>query len=202
MTVPAAPATGVASAPGAADSYELDAVEAAPPEAFVSRAPTKGEPPSSAPKKRSRRRKKDSIWETTEITGLRKAAPVAAIVVVIALLSLAVLPPVGLKAVGIVFAAAGLVLTLYGYFTGAYIAFTEDSLYCMLYLLIPLYTAYYVFSRWDEMRSRLALVLVGLALLSVGGKLLETGVARSGPAKAEAAWAAPPIPESGRLPMA
>ena len=60
----------------------------------------------------------------------------------------------------------GLLLCLYGYASAVYIAFTEDDLYGWLFLLFPFYAAYYVVSRWDEMRSRLIMVGVGLALLT------------------------------------
>ena len=33
--------------------------------------------------------------------------------------------------------------------------------------------AYYHVSRWDEMRSRLVMVVVGLTLLAIGGRMLE-----------------------------
>jgi hypothetical protein len=75
--------------------------------------------------------------------------------------------------VGRAVALAGLILFVYGYGSGAYIAFTEDDLYGWLYLLFPPYAAYYFVSRWDEMSSRLVMLIVGLALLSGGGALLE-----------------------------
>ena len=75
--------------------------------------------------------------------------------------------------VGRVVALAGLILFVYGYGSGAYIAFTEDDLYGWLYLLFPPYAAYYFVSRWDEMSSRLVMLIVGLALLAGGGRLLE-----------------------------
>jgi hypothetical protein len=40
---------------------------------------------------------------------------------------------------------------------------------------LPPYAAYYFVSRWDEMSSRLVMLVVGLALLAGGGRLLETG---------------------------
>jgi hypothetical protein len=70
-------------------------------------------------------------------------------------------------------ALPGLALCLYGYVTAVYIAFTEDDLYGWLFLLIPFYAAYYVVSRWDEMRSRLIMFGVGMTLLTIGGQFLE-----------------------------
>ena len=67
----------------------------------------------------------------------------------------------------------GLIVFLYGYGSGAYIAFTEDGLYGWLYLIFPPYAAYYFVSRWDDMSSRLVMLIVGLAMLTGGGRLLE-----------------------------
>jgi hypothetical protein len=77
-------------------------------------------------------------------------------------------------------------LCLYGYASGAYIAFTEDDLHGWLYLLFPFYAAYYLVSRWDEMSSRLVMVVLGLVLAGVGGRMLEGDVARAIAAKSEA----------------
>ena len=71
-------------------------------------------------------------------------------------------------------ALAGLIVFLYGYGSGAYIAFSEDDLYGWLYLFFPPYAAYYFVSRWDEMSSRLVMLIVGLVLLAGGGRILET----------------------------
>ncbi len=95
--------------------------------------------------------------------------------------------------IGIAVALPGLLLCIYGYASGAYIAFTEDDLYGWLYLLFPFYTAYYCISRWDEMRSRLLMVVAGLGLLVLGGRLLERD--RAVAVKAEAAAEAAAEPE-------
>ena len=73
----------------------------------------------------------------------------------------------------------GLLICLYGYATAIYIAFTEDDLHGWLCLLFPFYAAYYIVSRWDEMRSRVAMVVAGLTLLAVGGRFLESDRARA-----------------------
>jgi hypothetical protein len=101
----------------------------------------------------------------------------AGIIVVLALS--AVFIPGARMVIGLVLASSGLLLCLYGYASGAYIAFTEDDLYGWLYLLFPFYTAYYFISRWDEMRSRLVMVVAGLALLVAGGRLLEADRAQA-----------------------
>jgi hypothetical protein len=91
------------------------------------------------------------------------------------------------RTAGVTLALPGLALCLYGYASGVYIAFTEDDLYGWLFLLFPFYAAYYVVSRWDEMRSRLIMVGVGLALLTIGGQFLETDRAREKSVTPEAA---------------
>jgi hypothetical protein len=96
----------------------------------------------------------------------------------------ALLLPSARSGVGRVIALSGLAVLFYGYASGAYIAFTEDDLFGWLYLLLPPFAAYYFVSRWDEMRSRLVLVFIGLALLSGGGRLLEAEPKQPEPAAA------------------
>ena len=93
--------------------------------------------------------------------------------VTVALL-IAVLVPAARMNIGKGIALAGLILFVYGYGSGARIAFTEDDLYGWLYLLFPPYAAYYFVSRWDEMSSRLVMLIVGLVLLAGGGRMLES----------------------------
>jgi hypothetical protein len=83
-----------------------------------------------------------------------------------------------------------LILFAYGYASGAHIAFTEDDLYGWLYLIFPPFAAYYFVSRWDEMSSRLVMLIVGLAMLTGGGRMLEA--ARAPDAGAREGVAAPP----------
>jgi hypothetical protein len=102
----------------------------------------------------------------------RIALFVMACAVVVGLL-VALFAPGSRANIGGAIAFAGLVVFGYGYASGAYIAFTEDDLYGWLYLIFPPYAAYYFVSRWDEMRSRLMMAIVGLAMLAGGGRLLE-----------------------------
>ena len=89
------------------------------------------------------------------------------------LVLLTVFVPGTRKLVGVAFALPGLLLFCYGYASGVYIVFTEDDLYGWLFLIFPPYAAYYVVSRWDDMRSRLIMVVAGLGLLTIGGRMLE-----------------------------
>ncbi len=72
--------------------------------------------------------------------------------------------------------ALGCILILVGYVVGAYGAFSEDFLYGFLYLVIPLYTAYYMITRWDDlwvwfvcMTSGVGLILLGIEMARWGG---------------------------------
>ena len=124
-------------------------------------------------RRRKRRRREQSESTISLPVILISVAVIAALLAV-----LGAFLPGARKPAGVALALPGLLLCLYGYASGAYIAFTEDDLYGWLYLLFPFYTAYYVVSRWDEMRSRLLMVGLGLALLALGGRLLEADLAR------------------------
>jgi DNA-directed RNA polymerase subunit RPC12/RpoP len=103
---------------------------------------------------------------------------------------IAVFAPSARANIGGAVALVGLILFAYGYASGAYIAFTEDDLYGWLYLIFPPFAAYYFVSRWDEMSSRLVMLIVGLAMLTGGGRMLEA--ARAPDAGAKEGVAAPP----------
>ena len=59
--------------------------------------------------------------------------------------------PGGMTIVGSLLMALGSAMVLLGYAVGAYGAFCEEFLYGLLYLLVPLYTAYYLVTRWDDL---------------------------------------------------
>jgi hypothetical protein len=106
----------------------------------------------------------------------------AAVVVVLTLLGTFV--PTARWTVGVALTIPGLLLCLYGYASGVYIAFTEDDFHGWLCLLFPFYAAYYLVSRWDDMGSRLIMVVVGLVLLGIGGRMLETEFTKAAAAAA------------------
>jgi hypothetical protein len=101
-----------------------------------------------------------------------------ALAVIAALLAVASFVPGGTMIAGIVVTVPGILLILYGFFTGAYIAYTEDFLYAFLYVVFPIYTAYYIVSRWDDMQSRVAFIVAGVVLATVGVWILEAGLAQ------------------------
>jgi cation transport ATPase len=126
--------------------------------------------------KRAGARRREREQEESRVSLSSVLIVLAAIAAVLALVGYFV--PPAQRFVGVTLAVPGLVLCLYGYVTGVYIAFTEDDLYGWLFLLFPFYAAYYVVSRWDEMQSRLYMVIAGLVLLAVGGRYLEQAQAK------------------------
>jgi DNA-directed RNA polymerase subunit RPC12/RpoP len=109
----------------------------------------------------------------------------------VVLVLLTVFVPGARKPVGVAFALPGLLLFCYGYASGVYIAFTEDDLYGWLFLIFPPYAAYYVVSRWDDMRSRLIMVVAGLGLLTIGGRMLKVARVAEDSSKASSALVRP-----------
>jgi hypothetical protein len=132
------------------------------------------EPVRKKRRKRSRSKKERATGFLMRPGTMIILAAVCAVVALVGVFVPAVRVPIG-----VALALPGALLCLYGYATGAYIAFTEDDLHGWLFLLFPFYAAYYLVSRWDDMSSRLIMVVVGLVLLGIGGKILEAEVARA-----------------------
>jgi hypothetical protein len=84
--------------------------------------------------------------------------------------------PGGTMIAGSILAVAGIVLLLSGYGLGAYVAFTEDSLYGILYLIFPPYTAYYIVMNWNEMWPSFALTITGAATLTIAIVIMGAGL--------------------------
>ncbi len=64
-------------------------------------------------------------------------------------------------------------MVLVGFGAGAYGAFSEDFLYGVLYLVIPLYTAYYLVTRWDDLWVWFACSTAGVALVLLGTEMVR-----------------------------
>jgi len=97
----------------------------------------------------------------------------AAAVIVIA--AIAMLAPSGVLIAACTVMALGGVMILVGYGVGAYGAFREDFLYGFLYLVIPLYTAYYMVTRWDDLWIWLACMTMGVGLILLGIEMARWG---------------------------
>ncbi len=170
--------------------YQLDEpLEPAPSTFRAARNTSRKNPESTtdrnrAKKKSSGRSRRQAVQAEPAVSPPVILITLAEIVILLILVSAVV--PSTRKIVGMAIAVPGLVLCIYGYASGAYIAFTEDDLYLWLYILIPCYAAYYFVSRWDEMRSRLAMIVVGLILLSIGGQMLKVDLVLEDAGKAGA----------------
>ena len=92
---------------------------------------------------------------------------------VLILIAIALLAPHGTWLAGCILMATGGVLILVGHLAGAFGAFSEDFLYGLFYLLIPLYTAYYIVTRWDDMWVWFACSTVGAGLSMAGIELVR-----------------------------
>src|SRR5207248_11675080 len=97
----------------------------------------------------------------------------SAIILVIVLTAIALLVPQGTLIAGCVLMGIGSVLILVGYSAGAYGAFCEDFLYGLLYLVIPLYTAYYMATRWEDLWVWLACATAGVGLILIGVEIVR-----------------------------
>jgi hypothetical protein len=76
---------------------------------------------------------------------------------------------------GGIIVTVGMILALGGFFVGAYAAFQEDFVYGGLYVLLPPFTAWYIVSRFDELKAVALAIALGLGLSLVGGWVLEYG---------------------------
>lgn len=94
------------------------------------------------------------------------------------LLAIALIAPQGVVIAGSVLILAGMVMIWAGYAVGAYGAFSEDFLYGFLYLVLPLYSAYYIITRWTDMKRWIIISTAGVGLVLIGGEMLQwSGVA-------------------------
>jgi hypothetical protein len=91
----------------------------------------------------------------------------------LALLATALIAPGGLMLSGSIVLLLGTVLVIVGYLAGAYGAFSEDFLYGFLYLVIPLYTAYYLLTRWDDLWRWFVCSTAGVGLVLLGTEMLR-----------------------------
>jgi hypothetical protein len=91
----------------------------------------------------------------------------------LALVATALLAPRGTLIAGCALMALGSLMVLVGYAAGAYGAFREDFLYGFLYVVIPLYTAYYLVTRWDDLWPWFACSTAGVGLVLLGTELVR-----------------------------
>src|SRR5262249_24735942 len=132
-------------------------------------APRRPKPSASrSPSRTAGRRRSRGAWPTR----LAWVGGIAAV----AIAAIALLAPNAVLIAACALMTVGRVLVRVGFGVGAYVAFSEDFLYGFLYLVIPLYAAYYLVTRWDDlwvwfvcMTSGVGLVLLGIELARWGG---------------------------------
>jgi hypothetical protein len=67
----------------------------------------------------------------------------------------------------------GVLMIAMGFFVGAYAAFREDFLYGFAYVVFPIYTGYYLVTRFDDLWPWFATSTAGFVLFNVGIKALR-----------------------------
>jgi predicted Zn finger-like uncharacterized protein len=95
------------------------------------------------------------------------------VIVAIALVAIALIHPRGLMISGSVLVILGSVLALAGLAAGAYGAFCEDFLYGFFYVVFPIYTAYYLVTRWEDLWRWMVGSTAGLGLILLGATILR-----------------------------
>ena len=95
------------------------------------------------------------------------------VALVLILTAIAFLAPHGTWLVGCILMAIGGMLVPVAYFAGAYGAFSEDVLYGLLYIMFPLYTAYYLVTRWEDLWIWITCATVGVGLVLIGTEMVR-----------------------------
>lgn len=120
-------------------------------------------------KSKSKRRRSENESEFPWKTWLIRLGVVG----VIAWLGTALIAPNGLILAGSAAIILGCLMVLVGYAAGAYGAFCEDFLYGFFYLVFPLYTAYYIVTRWFDLWRWFTGSTVGFGLVLIGTQMLR-----------------------------
>ncbi len=123
--------------------------------------------PTESTTRTARKRGSHFPWGTWLVWG--------AIAIAIILAAIAFLAPRGTLIAGSVLMALGSLMVLAGFGAGAYGAFHEDFLYGFLYLAIPLYAAYYMVTRWDDLWVWFACSTVGVGIVVLGTEMIQWG---------------------------
>ncbi len=128
--------------------------------------PRRKEPSGSRPPpRRIRTSSTDSRWLAWLVRG--------GVALVLILTALALFAPHGTWLVGCILIAIGGILVPLAYCAGAYGAFSEDSLYGLLYILIPLYAGYYLVTRWEDLWIWITCATIGVGLVMLGTELIR-----------------------------
>ncbi len=135
------------------------------------------EPTSGASPRRSMRAASGSTSRTTRkrTSGFapRTWLVRCGVVAVLILTAIALLAPRGTLIAGLMLVVLGSTLVMVGYGAGAYGAFSEDFIYGALYLVVPLYSAYYLITRWDDLWAWFACSTAGVGLVLLGIEMIR-----------------------------
>jgi hypothetical protein len=151
-------------------------LEPVPVSTFV---PARSEQPTSTS---PRRRTRAASRSTARTSGQRASRSAwwtrlawAGGAVAVAIAAIALLAPKGVLIAACIVMTLGCVLVLVGFGVGAYGAFSEDFLYGFLYLVIPLYTAYYMVTRWDDLWIWFVCMTLGVGMVLFGVEMARWG---------------------------
>ena len=141
--------------------------------------PARGDEPATAAPRRPKRSVSRSTTRAPAKCASRSAWPTRlawlAGALAITIAAIALLAPNGVLIAACAVIILGCALILVGYGMGAYGAFSEDFLYGFLYLVIPLYTAYYLVTRWDDLWVWFACMTLGVGIILLGIEMARWG---------------------------
>jgi len=141
------------------------AVSAMAPGAGATKAPRPRRTTRRSPRPRARQPSAHFWWRNWLIGSVAAVA--------LTLVAVSVLAPRGTAIAGCVVILIGCGMLLSGFLAGAYGAFHEDFLYGFLYVVVPLYTAYYVVTRWDDLWVWGACSTAGIGLILLGTEIIR-----------------------------
>ena len=133
--------------------------------------PSRKRPERPKPKRRRQRGAAEVVrdaWAQRRVR-LIAGALATALVLVIATFAVPGFATIG----GIMLLAIGAVLVGAYYAVGTYAAYREDFLYGFLFLVFPIYTGYYLVTRFDELWPWFAVGTVGFLLSFAGSRALQ-----------------------------
>ena len=135
------------------------------PNAAAPRRPKRPAPGSTT--RTARKRGSQLAWRTFLLRGGVAAG--------IALAGIALFAPQGTLIAACTLMVLGSAMVLVGYGVGAYAAFGEDFLYGFFYLVIPLYTAYYIVTRWEDLWVWFTCSTAGAVVVVLGIEVARWG---------------------------
>jgi hypothetical protein len=183
-------ATFTLPAPGEADADSYDLADPIPiaPEAVAAARPQEGVPSTFTPSyrdapmpeipretpRRNVRREKSAREELRAWRGDRRVRIVGSFALLAAVVAVGAFVVPGFGPIGgWALTGVGLLMIAVGFFVGAYAAFREDFLYGFAYVVFPIYTGYYLVTRFDDLWPWFATSTVGFVLFNVGIKALQ-----------------------------